>query len=90
MAETWGPWADKISAGERLARLRSLRACVTAGFGVSPPVVKALFLAESLDPDDLAAAAVAWQAFPARDLRKALGVYGKLYDPKITKVGVEA
>lgn len=90
MAETWGPWADKISAGERLARLRSLRLSVTAGFGVSPPVVKALFLAESLDPDDLAAAAVAWSRFPALDGRKAMSLYGKLYDPKITKVGVGA
>lgn len=90
MAEAWGPWAETITAGERLARLRALRACVTAGFGVSPPVVKALFLAESLEPEDLAAAALEWQRFPARDLRKALSVYGKLYDPKITKVGVEA
>lgn len=84
MTETWGPWADKISAGERLARLRALRACVVAGFGVSPPVVKALFLAESLEPEDLQAAALEWRRFPARDLRKAMSVYGRLYDPKIT------
>lgn len=74
-AGNWGPWAKAIGDAERVACLRTLAAFVQGLFGVTHPLFAALFWAESLAPEDLAAASHALDQMPARDRRKVVGTY---------------
>ena len=53
-----------------------MAAFTQAYFGVKHPLVGALFLAETLEPEDLAAAALELERLPARDRRKLEASYG--------------
>lgn len=77
-SDSWGPWARDIGAAERLARLRSMRAICQLMLGKLHPLVRALFLAESGEPVDMAAACIELDRMPARDRRKVLASYAAL------------
>lgn len=71
--DAFGPWVEGLDPGERLARLRSLRALVQVFAGAKHPLVIALARAEA-DPSD-AAALAAWESLmslPARSRRNVL------------------
>jgi hypothetical protein len=70
----WGPWAATIGEAERLARLRSLRAFVQM-WGTTHPFYRALYFAESGEPEDLQAAALELDRLPALSRRHVLGHY---------------
>jgi hypothetical protein len=76
--DNWGPWAEAINAAERVARLRALRAFVQAFYGTAHPLNKALYFAESGEPEDLDDAALELERVPARDRRKILSTYAAL------------
>jgi hypothetical protein len=76
--DNWGPWSPEINAAERLARLRSLRAIIQCAYGVLHPMNRALFMAESLEPEDLLAASLELGRMAARDRRKILSTYAAL------------
>ena len=80
--DNWGPWSRGIGAAERLARLRSMRAFVQAFYGVRGAIgeqlVRALYWAESLEPEDLQAALLELDRLPARDRRKIEASYAAL------------
>lgn len=73
-----GPWAEGCSPAEKLARLRSLRTIAMCMFGATTPIAKPLFLAESLDPTEMADALAALNAMPALDRRKLLASYMRI------------
>lgn len=73
--ENWGPWASSIEPAERLARLRGLAAFTHRQLGLKHPLVRALWRAESGEPEDLAAAACELERMPALDRRRLQGSY---------------
>lgn len=74
----WGPWSPAIDWAERLARLRSLRTIIDLMYGSNHPMVRALWFAESGEPDDLRDLAIELERMPARDRRKVLSIYARL------------
>jgi hypothetical protein len=74
--DNWGPWAKAIADAERVACLRCLAAYVQCLYGTNHPLFAALFWAESLEPEDMAAAFQALDGLPSRDRRKVEGTYG--------------
>jgi hypothetical protein len=73
--DNWGPWAENLSTGERLARVRSLRALCHARWGIEHPLTIALFRAESLSEARLDAALTVLNAVPSRDQRNLLSLF---------------
>ena len=81
MSAGWGPWEPGITAAERVARLRSLRALarvLTGPHGAA--LVACLKLAED-DPDALAVAAVELSRLPTLPMRHLLASYSALDRP---------
>lgn len=77
---SFGPWAPGIPEGERLARVREMRALASLICGYDHPLVTALHAAQ----DDLDAAARAQLLFdnlPALRLRRLLASYAELHRP---------
>jgi hypothetical protein len=76
--DKWGPWAPSISHAELVARLRVLRAIVQL---CQPnklhPLIKALWLAESGDRDELEAAWLELERMPALTQRRVAGSWAE-------------
>lgn len=87
-SDAWGPFESAISPAERLARLRSLRAICICGPWRGHVIVKLLFLAESLEPGDLQAAALEIDRMPALSRRNLISIYGRLISEK-NRVGAK-
>jgi hypothetical protein len=81
-SETWGPWAKAIDAAERLARTRALRAFLQDTHGTDHPLYRALYWAESGEPEDLQALSLELDRFPALDRRKLLARWTAMYGYK--------
>lgn len=77
-SDNFGPWAEGCSPMEQLARLRSLRTIAMCMFGARVPIAKPLFMAESLDPKEMADALTAINAMAALDRRKLLASYMRI------------
>lgn len=73
--DQWGPFVGSISHGERVARLRALRAIVQLYCGTQHALVKALWLAESGEASDVEGALVELDRMPALTRRRVLGSY---------------
>lgn len=77
--DNWGPFAEAIGGAERLARLRALRAFLQDTHGVGHPLYRALYFAESNEPEDLAALSLELERFPALDRRKLLARWAAMF-----------
>jgi hypothetical protein len=77
---SFGPWATGISDGERLARLRSIRALAFLLCGEAHPLVIALRDAET-DPAAAALALAELDALPPLRRRRVLATYAALSAP---------
>lgn len=77
----WGPWADDLDPGERLARLRSFRALARVLAG--PRAVELCELLHQAESDEsvLPAAADALERLAPVDLRRILSSYAGLTRP---------
>lgn len=81
-SDNWGPFHPALSHAERVARLRTLRAFAQVWHGKHNPLVKALWLAESGEPEDLEAARIEMDRVPARIRRNILGSWAEHYSYK--------
>lgn len=77
----FGPWALNLDPGERVARLRSLRAIVRLLLGPRGAALAGLLLAAETDVDALVPAADALDAMASLDMRKVLASYAGLARP---------
>jgi hypothetical protein len=77
--DNWGPFAEAINAAERLARLRALRAFLQDTHGTTHPLYRALYFAESNEPEDLQALSLELERFPALDRRKLLARWAAMF-----------
>lgn len=77
--DNWGPFAVAIDGSERLGRLRALRAFLQDTHGTTHPLYRALFFAETGEPEDLAALALEMDRFPALDRRKLLARWAAMF-----------
>jgi hypothetical protein len=77
--DNWGPFAAEIPSAERLARVRALRALLQDTHGTTHPLYRALYFAESGEPDDLAALSLELERFPALDRRKLLARWAAMF-----------
>jgi hypothetical protein len=75
----WGPFAEAINAAERIARLRALRAFLQDTHGTTHPLYRALYFAESNEPEDLQALSLELDRFPALDRRKLLARWAAMF-----------
>jgi hypothetical protein len=80
--DNWGPWAKAIGEAERLARLRALRAFLQDTHGTTHPLYRALYWAESGEPEDMEALALELDRFPALDKRRLLARWGAMFGYK--------
>ena len=79
MATAFGPWEGHLDPGERVARLRALRAlaCIYARY---PDFIIALAKAEN-DPAELDRAGQLLDRLPALGRRRLLSVYARVARP---------
>ena len=74
-SDNWGPFHAALSHAERVARLRTLRAIVQLSVRDGMALQKALWLAESGEPEDLTAAMLEFDRLPALTRRHVLSSY---------------
>jgi hypothetical protein len=77
----WGPWVLDLEPGERLARLRSLRALARILAGPRAVELCELLHQAETDPAALVPAADALDRLPAVDMRRIVGSYAGLVRP---------
>jgi len=80
-ADRWGPFADSIEPGERLARLRTLRAITHLQLGRRGEHLASLLRRAEADPDALAPAVSALNRLAALDRRHVLASFASLHRP---------
>jgi hypothetical protein len=80
-ARRFGPWALNLDPGERLARLRSLRAIVRLLTGPRGVALDDLLRQAEADENVLVPAADALDALAPRDMRRVLSTYASLVRP---------
>ncbi|MCJ2030912.1 hypothetical protein MKK50_16200 [Methylobacterium sp. J-043] len=76
--DAWGPFAADLEPGERLARLRALRAIVRLLCGLRGAAAAAALLAAEARPDADPAACAAVMALEPIDRRRVLASYAGL------------
>lgn len=90
----FGPWALDLEPGERLARLRSLRAIVRLLTGPRGAALADLLLLSETDVSALPEAAAALDELTPLDLRRVLSTYAGLArtlpPPRSARPGVRA
>lgn len=74
-SDNWGPFHAALSHGERVARLRTLRAIVQLSVRDGMALQKALWLAESGEAEDLHGAMIELDRLPALTRRHVLSSY---------------
>ena len=79
--DCWGPWAAGLDPGERLARLRSLRARARVLAGPRADDLVALLVQAESDPAALVPAADALDRLAPLDMRRVLSTYSGLAQP---------
>lgn len=93
-ARRFGPWADDLDPGERLARTRSLRALAHVLAGPRASELCELLHRAEVDPATLVPAADALDALAPLDLRRVLSTYAGLARPlppsRSARPGVQA
>lgn len=80
-AQRFGPWALDLEPGERLARLRSLRAIVRLMTGPRGAALADLLLTAETDDSALVPAATALDGLAPIDMRRVLASYAGLTRP---------
>ena len=90
----WGPWALDLEPGERLARLRSLRALARVLAGPRAVELCQLLHQAETNPVTLVPAADALDRLPSVDMRRIVGSYAGLVRPvppaRAARPGVKA
>lgn len=81
LSDQWGPFRDGLDAGERLARLRSLRALARVHCGPRGADLVALLARAETDPAALEPALHALDRLAANDRRHILASYAALARP---------
>ena len=79
--DQWGPWAPDLEAGERLARLRSLRAIAHLQLGRRGEHLAGLLRRAEADPDALVPAVAALNRLASLDRRHVLASFAALHRP---------
>lgn len=87
MSGAWGPFQPGLEAGERLARLRTLRGLIRVLAGPRGAEAGHKLLLAEVDPDDevLAEAAQEFDRLPAIDRRRVLASFAALLPPAEVK-----
>lgn len=80
-ADRWGPFADGIEPGERLARLRTLRAIAHLQLGRRGEILADLLRRAEADPAALAPAVAAINRLASLDRRHVLASFASLHRP---------